>query len=232
MPTLLQMVETDTRIHQTSPGGRGILGATMAAPRPHNIGGASAPSINHGEGPGYGSDGRMVEAVLAQVAEVVMVAEVTAAREALATTTPPSITDWRFGGGAGDASGGAAGGGAIEILSGADLSIGGTIQVNGGNTASVNRMGGAGSGGAIRLLGENVTIRGVLNANGGSVVRATSGDQRAGAGAGGRIYVEHSGKLNIHPSAGVSNGLVAHYAFPEGLERQPSTVLLETGQLQ
>ena len=133
------------------------------------------------------------------------------------------------GGGAGDTSGGGAGGGAIEILSGADLSIGGTIQVNGGNTASVNRMGGAGSGGAIRLLGKDVTIRGVLNANGGSVVRATSGDQRAGAGAGGRIYVEHSGKLNIHPSAGVSNGLVAHYAFPEGTGE--ATIDSVTGKL-
>ena len=93
MPTLLQMVETDTRIHQTSAQAAEVyLVAIMVAPKTPTT---SAELLLHPSTMAKAQvtvlTAKMVEAVLVQVAEVVMVAEVTAAREALATTTPQLI---------------------------------------------------------------------------------------------------------------------------------------------
>jgi hypothetical protein len=205
-----------------SAGGRGILGGYNGGPRdPHNLGGDPVPSLHHGEGPGYGSDGQYGGGGGGSGGR---------GGQGRGANGGERGTDYAdplighllggSGGGAGDKASGAAGGGAIEIASAGSLTLGGNIEVNGGNSAKLDQMGGAGAGGSIKLSGTDVTIKGSLQANGGNINRGGNTDRRAGAGGGGRIHIEHSGKLDIQPGAGGPNGLVAHYTFSEGSGRQ------------
>jgi hypothetical protein len=71
---------------------------------------------------------------------------------------------------------GGAGGGAIRIVSTTQISVTGTITVNGGNAATVNNQsgtvcyGGSGAGGAIHLIAPTITGNGALTAFSGSSI--------------------------------------------------------------
>ena len=82
--------------------------------------------------------------------------------------------------GGGDAYGGGAGGGAVELFAHGDgvltITSGGKILANGGDTSTQHsQSGGAGSGGAIRLEGGSISIAGTLEAKGGNGLTATPG---------------------------------------------------------
>ena len=84
-----------------------------------------------------------------------------------------------------NASGGAAGGGAILIASAGTISISGAIRANGGTFGSGSWGSGGGSGGGIKLVSDYLTGSGIIEAMGGNTA-----NNNAWAGGVGRIRIE------------------------------------------
>lgn len=86
------------------------------------------------------------------------------------------------GGNPGTGGGGGNGGGAVWILA-SELTMAGTITVNGANgVVGSNDSGGGGAGGAIMLVGENISCTGTLVAAGGNGATSVNGTDTGGGG--------------------------------------------------
>ncbi|MFH1183181.1 MAG: fibronectin type III domain-containing protein [Candidatus Moraniibacteriota bacterium] len=88
---------------------------------------------------------------------------------------------------------GAAGGGALKIVAGGALSIGGSITANGSTPSNSCYMGnGGGSGGSIWIVAGTLAGAGTITANGGNGV--IGGGYTGGVGGGGRIAIQYTTK--------------------------------------
>ncbi|MCL5411446.1 MAG: fibronectin type III domain-containing protein, partial [Patescibacteria group bacterium] len=103
---------------------------------------------------------------------------------------------------------GGTGGGGLQVVSGATLTVTGTINASGSagvDTPVASGGGGGGSGGKIILQADTLTVSGTLNAKGGkggSSVHYHGG----GGGGGGRITLKYKSSLGLTGTTDVSGG--------------------------
>lgn len=111
-----------------------------------------------------------------------------------------SLTGGSGAGGTRNKGGGAGGGGiGLVALGRLEITIGSTVEANGGNgsSSSAQFTSGGGSGGGILLSGKNVIINGSLIADGGEGGHGIGGQLNGGGGGGGRIALYYQTSLDL-----------------------------------
>ncbi len=176
--------------------GAGNLGATSPGTGGGLGGGAQAPSASGAGGGGYGGDGGDGGADGADVPG--------AGGTAYGSSDSVSI-DMGSGGGCTAAAGGNGGGG-VDIR-GFLVTISGSINCNGAQSASGGQGGGGGSGGGILIGGYDVETSGTFDANGGDAGAGSGGNDDGGGGGGGRIKILWEDVVNDTSVQNVAGGL-------------------------